>query len=83
MNEPPDVVSRYFERDAQRDVEAIVALFSGDGQSWTRAKRDGEGGDPRTAWRYLRVIHSESRPTPGESGEFTRQRETPEQLFPG
>ncbi len=30
MNEPPDVVSRYFERDAQRDVEAIVALFSGD-----------------------------------------------------
>jgi ketosteroid isomerase-like protein len=30
MNEPPDVVSRYFERDAQRDVEAIVALFSAD-----------------------------------------------------
>ena len=30
MNEPPDVVSRYFEHDAQRDVEAIVALFSGD-----------------------------------------------------
>ena len=30
MNEPPDVVSRYFEYDAQRDVEAIVALFSGD-----------------------------------------------------
>src|SRR6185295_2374080 len=30
MNEPPDVVSRYFERDAHRDVEAIVALFSAD-----------------------------------------------------
>ena len=26
----PDVISRYFERDADRDIDSIVSLFAGD-----------------------------------------------------
>ena len=52
MNEPPDVVSRYFVLDAQRDVEAIVALFSVDPTVVDEGEaRRGHGGNPRMAAR--------------------------------
>jgi hypothetical protein len=27
---PPDVISRYFDTDARRDIDAVVALFTED-----------------------------------------------------
>lgn len=64
----PPVVSRYFELDAKRDIDSIVALFTGDGvvldegKTWegTAAIRDWQAG-PASKYIYTtEVLGSEA-----------------------
>jgi hypothetical protein len=50
MPEMPEVVSRYFERDAQRDVEGIVSLFTEDA-TVTDDRATHRGTDEIRAWQ--------------------------------
>jgi hypothetical protein len=44
MHDPvPDVITRVFEADARRDIDAIVALFTDDAVSAIFAVRSGRG----------------------------------------
>ncbi len=49
MPEMPEVVSRYFERDAQRDIEGILALFTEDA-TVTDERATHRGTDEIRAW---------------------------------
>ncbi len=69
MHSPvPDVISRYFEADARRDIDAIVALFADDalvvdeGETWRgiskiRAWREG----PASRYRYTTEVFDTDR----------------------
>jgi hypothetical protein len=48
--ELPEVVSRFFERDAERDIEGIVALFTGDA-TVTDERATHRGTDEIRAWQ--------------------------------
>lgn len=59
----PDVVTRYFEADARRDIDAVVALFTGEavvvdeGRTWqgtTRIREWREG--PAAKYRYTTEV---------------------------
>jgi uncharacterized protein (TIGR02246 family) len=82
----PEVVTRYFEADARRDIDAVVALFADDavvvdeGETWRgideiRAWRDG----PASKYEYTTEVF-DTEPT-GEDGYVVTGRL--EGNFPG
>jgi hypothetical protein len=46
----PDVIARYFERDADRDIESIVSLFAEDPSRHAGAPNSGRLGGPTISW---------------------------------
>ena len=68
----PDVISRYFERDADRDIDSIVSLFAedatvideGEERSGTAEIRGWQTGQPRnTPTRPRSPVQKRSAPT--------------------
>jgi hypothetical protein len=68
----PDVISRYFERDADRDIDSIVSLFAEDatvidegGRTTVRPRSEaGRPGQPRnTPTRPRSPVQKRSAPT--------------------
>jgi len=55
--EVPEVVDRYFSLDAERDTDAIVALFTGDAPSSTKRGAAWQGRDPRLAHGHGSEVH--------------------------
>ena len=55
---PAEVIRRYFELDADRDIDSIVALFSDDATVVDEGEtRHGTDGDPRVADRPSVEVH--------------------------
>ena len=58
----PDVISRYFERDTDRDIDSIVSLFAQDATVSTKAKaakaqpRSGPGRPAASKYTYTTEI---------------------------
>jgi hypothetical protein len=60
MPEMPEVVSRFFERDAERDIDGIVALFTADA-TVTDERATHRGTDAIRAWQLGPVSQYEYR----------------------